>query len=245
MGPVSPAKPYLHLGGSKRVAQKAIVLLSGGLDSAVAAAVARSKGFGLHALTIDYGQKHSRELIAARSIAERLGALEHKVLRVDIGQFGTSALTDSRIEVPASRKPKEIGRDIPVTYVPARNTVLLSLGLSWAEAIDADAVFIGAHSLDYSGYPDCRPEFIEAFQRVSALGTKRGIDGRAVAIEAPLLRKGKAEIIRLGMDLGVPFELTWSCYAGTEKACGVCDSCSIRLMAFKEVGIDDPIEYAR
>ena len=226
------------------MAPKAVVLLSGGIDSAVAAAFAKSKGYEILALTVDYGQRHSKEIRAAKKVAARLGASEHKVLRVDLSQFGGSALVESRLKVPKSRDREEIGRNIPITYVPARNAVLLSLGLSWAEAVGADAVFIGAHAIDYSGYPDCRPEFIEAFRKVSALGTKRGVEGRAVKIEAPLVEMGKTEIVKLGRELRVPFESTWSCYSGGEKACGVCDSCIIRLEAFKEAGIDDPIEYA-
>lgn len=225
------------------MAPKAVVLLSGGIDSAVAGAFAKSKGYEILALTVDYGQRHSKEINAARKVAVGLGASEHKVLRVDLGQFGGSALVDSSLEVPAARGRKEIGGDIPITYVPARNTVLLGLGLSWAEAAGAEAVFIGAHAIDYSGYPDCRPEFIEAFRKVSALGTKRGVEGRAVKIEAPLVNMGKTEIVKLGKELRLPFELTWSCYSGGEKACGVCDSCIIRLEAFREAGIDDPIEY--
>lgn len=220
------------------------MLLSGGIDSAVAGAIARSEGYELYALTVDYGQRHSKEIRAARQVAVGLGVSEHKVLRVDIGQFGGSALTDSKLRVPKSRRGKDIGEGIPITYVPARNTVLLGLGLSWAEAIDAGAVFIGAHAVDYSGYPDCRPEFIEAFQKVSALGTKKGVQGRAVRIKAPLVRMGKVDIIKRGRKLGVPFKLTWSCYSGGEKACGACDSCIIRLRAFREAGINDPIQYA-
>ena len=225
------------------MAPKAVVLLSGGIDSAVAAAFAKSKGYEILALTVDYGQRHSKEIRAARKVSEGLGASEHKVLRVDLSQFGGSALVDSRLKVPEARDRKEIGGNIPITYVPARNTVLLGLGLSWAEAVGADAVFIGAHAVDYSGYPDCRPEFLDAFRKVSALGTKRGVEGKAVKIEAPLVDMGKTEIVKLGKELRVPFELTRSCYSGGEKACGVCDSCIIRLEAFKEAGIADPIEY--
>ena len=224
---------------------KAIVLLSGGLDSAVASAIAKSRGYDIHALTIDYQQRHGREHRAAKDIAKALGAVEHKVLKIDLSQFGGSALTDTRIEVPRSRSKKAIGHDIPATYVPARNTVFLSVALAWAEAIDAEAIFIGAHALDYSGYPDCRPEFLEAFQNVSALGTKRGAEGKPVKIEAPLVHMGKREIIERGRELGVPFELTRSCYLGGEKACGTCDSCILRLEAFKEAGTEDPIEYER
>jgi len=225
--------------------RKAVALLSGGLDSAVAAAIAASEGYQIYALTVDYGQRHLRELESAKKIAEALGAKEHRILHVDLTGFGGSALTDSRIDVPEIRPGKEIGADIPATYVPARNTVFLGLGLAWAEALNADAVFIGAHSVDYSGYPDCRPEFLDAFRRVSALGTKRGVEGKPINIEAPLIRMGKREIIERGSSLKVPFGLTWSCYLGREKACGRCDSCMIRRNAFAEAGMEDPIEYER
>ena len=222
---------------------KAVVLISGGLDSAVAAAIARSDGYELYALTVDYGQRHGREIRAAKNVAKALKVAKHKVIMVPLSEFGGSALTDSRAEVPVSRRMKDIGRDIPATYVPGRNTVFLSIALSWAEAIDAKAVFIGAHSLDYSGYPDCRPEYIEEFRKLSALATKRGIEGRPVRIEAPLLQMGKREIVVRGKELKVPFELTWSCYLGGEKACGKCDSCLIRLKAFEDAGLEDPIDY--
>jgi 7-cyano-7-deazaguanine synthase len=225
------------------MAGKAVVLLSGGLDSAVAAAIAVHEGFHVHALTVDYGQRHLRELDAAKGVAIALGVKVHRILRVDLAGFGGSALTDKSINVPEECPSEAIGTDIPATYVPARNTVLLGLGLSWAEALGADAVFIGAHSVDYSGYPDCRPEFLDAFRRVSALGTKRGVEGKPVSIEAPLIRMGKREIIERGKVLKVPFELTWSCYIGGKKACGKCDSCTIRLKAFAEAGMEDPIEY--
>jgi 7-cyano-7-deazaguanine synthase len=223
--------------------RKAVALLSGGLDSAVAAAIAVSEGYQVHALTVDYGQKHFRELESAKGIAEALGLMEHRILRVDLAGFGGSALTDAKINVPKRRRSEKIGVDIPATYVPARNTVLLGLGLAWAEAIGADAVYIGAHSVDYSGYPDCRPEFLDAFRLVSALGTRRGVEDKPIKIEAPLIRMGKREIIERGRGLKVPFELTWSCYLGGKKACGKCDSCAIRLKAFAEAGMEDPIEY--
>jgi len=227
------------------MARKAVALLSGGLDSAVAAAIAISDGFQVHALTVDYGQRHLRELESAKDVAEALGVKEHRVLRVDLTGFGGSALTDAKIKVPKTRIGEKMGADIPVTYVPARNAILLSLGLAWAEALGADAVFIGAHSVDYSGYPDCRPEFLDAFRRVSELGTRRGVEGAPIKIEAPLIRMGKREIIERGRELKVPFEFTWSCYLGGKKACGKCDSCTIRLKAFAEAGMEDPIEYER
>ncbi len=223
---------------------KAVALLSGGLDSAVAAAVAKSRGFKLYALSVDYGQRHQREIRAAKKLAKSLGAVEHKIFDVDLGKFGGSALTDKKKKIPTGRD-SQIGWDIPATYVPARNTVLLSLGLAWAEVIGAEAIFIGAHSLDYSGYPDCRPEFFKAFQKVSEVGTKRGVEGGAVRIETPLLRMKKTDIIMLGLQLGVPFKHTWSCYHGGEKACGECDSCVIRIKAFKDAGMEDPIPYAK
>jgi len=225
--------------------RKAVALLSGGLDSAVASAIAMSQGYRVYALTVDYGQRHLRELEAAKAIAEALGVAGHRILRVDLAGFGGSALTDASIDVPETRPSEKIGSDIPITYVPARNTVLLGLGLSWAEALGADAVFIGAHSVDYSGYPDCRPEFFDAFRRVSALGTRRGVEGRPISIEAPLIGMGKRGIIEKGRQLRVPFKLTWSCYLGGERACGKCDSCVIRLRAFAEAGMEDPIEYER
>jgi len=225
--------------------RKAVALLSGGLDSAVAAAIAISDGFQVHALTIDYGQRHLRELESAKSVAEALGVKEHRILKVDLTGFGGSALTNKKMKVPETRPSEKIGKDIPTTYVPARNTVLLGLGLAWAEALGADAVFIGAHSVDYSGYPDCRPEFLDAFRQVSNLGTRRGVEGKPIRIEAPLIRMGKREIIERGRELKVPFELTWSCYLGGKKACGKCDSCTIRLKAFAEAGMEDPIEYER
>ena len=225
--------------------RKAVVLLSGGLDSAVAAAIARDSGYQLHALTVDYGQRHRRELKAARDVAKSLSVKEHRVLRVNLAGFGGSALVDRKKKIPKSRSRSDIGQEIPATYVPARNTVLLSLALAWAESLDAEAVFIGAHAVDYSGYPDCRPEFIDAFRKVSALGTRRGVEGRSIRIEAPLLHMGKREIIERGSHLHVRFELTWSCYAGGEKACGTCDSCAIRLKAFSEAGMEDPIKYER
>jgi len=219
--------------------------MSGGLDSAVAAAIAKSDGYEIHALTVDYGQRHKREIKAAKDIAKALGVMEHKLIKVPLADFGGSALTDKRKKVPTSRSRKEIGKDIPATYVPGRNTVLLSIAVSWAEALDADAVFIGAHSVDYSGYPDCRPEFLEAFEKAASLGTRRGVEGRPVKIEAPLVHMDKRQIIERGGELRVPLGLTWSCYLGGEKACGRCDSCLIRLRAFREAGLEDPIDYER
>lgn len=223
---------------------RAIVLLSGGLDSTVAAALAREVGHEIHAVSFDYGQRHKRELDSARAVAKALGARSHSVLKVPIGEYGGSALTDAALAVPTGRDEAAMGADIPVTYVPARNIVFLSLALGVAEVKDADAIYIGANALDYSGYPDCRPEFFRAFEEMARLGTKRGVEGKPVAIEVPLQHMTKADIVREGLRLRAPLELTWSCYQGGERACGVCDSCALRLKGFREAGARDPIPYA-
>jgi 7-cyano-7-deazaguanine synthase len=217
-----------------------VVLLSGGLDSATALAVARSRGYRCHALSVDYGQRHHSELAAADAVAHQLGAEAHRVIHLDMGQFGGSALTDPELVVPTA--PSE---GIPITYVPARNTVMLSLALAWAEVLDADAIFIGVNAVDYSGYPDCRPEFVEAFGRMANLATKRGVEGRPITIEAPLMDLSKADIIRLGTGLGVDYALTVSCYQADERgrACGLCDSCRFRRQGFGEAGVADPTRY--
>ncbi|MBU4266120.1 MAG: 7-cyano-7-deazaguanine synthase QueC [Candidatus Altiarchaeota archaeon] len=222
---------------------KAVCLISGGLDSAVAGAIARSQGYEVHALTFDYGQRHSIEVECARKITKWLDS-EHKIFNIDMGQFGGSALTDE-IEIPEGKSIDEIrnSNEIPPTYVPARNTIFLSIALAYAEVISAQAIFIGAHAVDYSGYPDCRPEYFEEFRKLAGLATKRGAEGSSIGIETPLLELGKTEIIRKGSGLEVPFQHTWSCYKGEDKACGVCDSCVIRLNGFKEAGLEDPIEY--
>ncbi len=224
--------------------KKAVVLLSGGLDSATCLAVARDAGFSCHALSVDYGQRHGPELEAARRVARALGAVEHRVVRLDLRAFGGSALTDD-IDVPHPGSVEAIGREIPVTYVPARNTIFLSLGLAWAEVLGAADLFIGANALDYSGYPDCRPAFLEAFERVANLGTKAGVEGRRFRIHAPLLRLTKAQIIRKGLDLGVDYALTLSCYDPDPRgrACGRCDSCLLRKKGFAEAGVPDPTPY--
>lgn len=224
---------------------RAVVLLSGGLDSSTALAIALSKGRDVHALTIDYGQRHRKEVTAARKVAKHFGVKDHKVLRIDLTQIGGSALTDRRVAVPERRTMQEIGRGIPATYVPARNTILLGLALALAESLDADEIYIAANFLDASGYPDCRPEFYEAFRGVARLGTKRGVEGRPIEIHTPLIRMTKADIVRTGARLGVPFALTWSCYHGRVKACGACDSCQLRLKGFREAGVDDPLPYER
>jgi len=219
----------------------AVVLLSGGLDSMVAAGLARSEGFRLNALTIDYNQRHRRELGAAAAVAESLDVFRHIVLPLDLRTFGGSALT-AEIDVPKDG----VGEGIPITYVPARNLVFLSLTLAWAEVIGARDIFIGVNALDYSGYPDCRPEFIEGFQTVANLATKAGSDGIRFRIHAPLQNLGKDEIAREAQRLGLDPGLTWSCYDPTEDglACGLCDSCRLRLEGFRRAGLVDPVPYA-
>jgi 7-cyano-7-deazaguanine synthase len=218
----------------------AVILLSGGLDSATTLAVARSQGFVCHALSLDYGQRHKAELDAATALAATLGAEEHRVMRLDTGPFAGSALTDTSIEVPEAPST-----GIPVTYVPARNTIMLALALGWAEVIGADAIFIGVNALDYSGYPDCRPEFVTAFQNLADLATKRTTEGQRIRIEAPLIQLSKAQIVELGTQLGVDYGLTVSCYQADEtgRACGRCDSCRLRSNGFIEAGIADPTRY--
>lgn len=223
----------------------AVVLLSGGLDSATAAASARAEGFDLFALSFDYGQRHRPELEAARNIAGSLGVRRHVVLSIDLRQFGASALTD-RIEVPKDRAPTEIGEGIPITYVPARNTVFLSLALAYAETVSAADIFSGVNAVDYSGYPDCRPEYIAAFEHLANLATKAGVEGQIrFRIRTPLIRWSKAEIIRRGTELGVDYSLTRSCYDPSPAglSCGRCDSCRLRLKGFAEAGLTDPIPY--
>jgi len=222
---------------------KAVCLLSGGLDSAVAAAIARSQGYEVYALTFDYGQRHEKEVEFSRKIAKWLNS-EHKIFNIDLNQFGGSALTDE-IEIPEGKNIDEIRNsdEIPPTYVPARNTIFLSIALAYAEVVDAEAIFIGAHAVDYSGYPDCRPEYFEEFRKLAKLATKSGVEGNGIGIETPLLELGKTEIIRKGSELEVPFQHTWSCYKGDDKACGTCESCVIRINGFKEAGLEDPIEY--
>jgi len=222
------------------VAARAVVLVSGGLDSATTLALAREQGFECYALSVDYGQRHIAELKAAATLAQALGAHEHRIMRVDLAGIGGSALTDRSIAVPD--KP---ANGIPVTYVPARNTLMLSLGLAWAEVLMARDIFIGVNMIDYSGYPDCRPEFIEAFQQLAARATKAGVEGRPCRIHTPLIRLTKAEIISEGARLGVDFASTVSCYQADEagRACGRCDSCRIRRAGFAAVGIADPTRY--
>jgi 7-cyano-7-deazaguanine synthase len=217
---------------------KAVVLLSGGLDSATTLYAARARGYDCSCLIVDYGQRHKREVNAARRIARSAGCRFHLV-RVGFPWKG-SALTDSAIAVPSGRSVKKMSRGIPPTYVPARNTIFLSLALGFAEAAGASRIFIGANAVDFSGYPDCRPSFYKAFQKTAALGTKTGAERRPVRIETPLIRMTKAQIIRLGQRLGVPYRLTWSCYRGGAAPCGTCDSCLIRTKGFREAGVADP-----
>jgi 7-cyano-7-deazaguanine synthase len=222
------------------IAKRAVVLLSGGLDSATVLAIARSRGFECHALSVHYGQRHSAELEAAKQIAAALGASEHRIMGVDLAGIGGSALTDASVAVPETPSA-----GIPVTYVPARNTLLLSLALGWAEVLGAADIFVGVNAVDYSGYPDCRPEFIEAFERLARLATKAGVEGAAFKIQAPLIEMSKEAIIRKGSELGVDFGMTVSCYQARQDgaACGKCDSCRLRAAGFAAAGIADPTRY--
>lgn len=224
--------------------RKAVVLLSGGLDSATTAAVAKSEGYELSAISFDYGQRHSRELESAKAVAESLGVARHMMLEFDLREMGGSALTDD-IEVPLGRATEEMAGDIPITYVPARNTIFLSFALGYAETLGAFDIFIGVSQVDYSGYPDCRAEFIESFEKTANLATKAGVEGEdRFRIHAPLIDMSKAQTIRRGIELGVDYSLTWSCYQGGDRACGRCDSCKLRLEGFAELGESDPLEYA-
>lgn len=222
--------------------KKAIVLLSGGLDSVTTLAIARSAGYSCYAISFDYGQRHHSELACARDIAGQFGVIEHKVVTLGMGNFGGSALTDMNITVPD--QPQE---GIPVTYVPARNTVFLAVALGWAEVLEARDIFIGVNAVDYSGYPDCRPEFIEAFEQLANLATKAGVEGSRFLVHTPLIHLTKAEIISKGIDLGVDYSKTVSCYAADESgaACGVCDSCRLRAAGFALAGIEDPTRYRK
>ncbi|MDE3230819.1 MAG: 7-cyano-7-deazaguanine synthase QueC [Chloroflexota bacterium] len=224
-------------------APSAIILLSGGLDSSTTLAIAVERGFTPYAISFRYGQRHSRELEAAQAVGRHFGVRDHKVIDLDLRAFGGSALTDD-IAVPHGRSTDEMSHGIPVTYVPGRNLIFLSLATAYAEVIGANDIFLGITAIDYSGYPDCRPEFLEAFQRTANLATKAGTeDGRTLQYHAPLIRMSKAEIVREGTRLGVPWALTWSCYEGDAEACGVCDSCLLRLKGFAEAGQTDPLPY--
>ncbi|HAQ74512.1 7-cyano-7-deazaguanine synthase QueC [Stutzerimonas nitrititolerans] len=220
--------------------KKAVVLLSGGLDSATVVAMAKAQGYSCYTMSFDYGQRHRAELQAAERVASQLGVVEHKVIGLNLNGIGGSALTDSTIDVPEA--PEE---GIPVTYVPARNTVFLSLALGWAEVIGARDLFIGVNAVDYSGYPDCRPEFIEAFERMANLATKAGVEGQGFSIQAPLQNLSKAQIIQEGIRLGVDYAITVSCYQADDegRACGKCDSCRLRKAGFQAAGVEDPTRY--
>ena len=219
---------------------KAVVLVSGGLDSATVLAMAVREGWRCHALSVDYGQRHRAELVAAAAVARRLGAAEHRVVRVDLGAFGGSALTDPGLAVPTAPSS-----GIPITYVPARNTILLSLALAYAEVIEADAILTGANAVDYSGYPDCRPEYLAAFETMANLATRRAMEGHPIAIRSPIVSFSKADIVRRGHELGVDFATTVSCYDadGEGRACGRCDACRLRREGFAAAGIPDPTRY--
>ena len=220
--------------------KKAVILLSGGLDSATVVAMAKAEGYSCYSMSFDYGQRHRVELQAAERVAQQLGVVEHKVIGLNLNGIGGSALTDSGIDVPES--PTE---GIPVTYVPARNTVFLSLALGWAEVLGAQDIFIGVNAVDYSGYPDCRPEFIQAFERLANLATREGVEGQGFRIQAPLQNMSKAEIVQVGMGHGVDYSLTVSCYQADEdgRACGKCDSCRLRAAGFAAAGVADPTRY--
>ncbi len=224
--------------------KKAVVLLSGGLDSATVLAIAKSQGFDIYAISFRYGQRHKCELQAAEKVANCIGVKKHLIMNVDLNKIGGSALTDD-IDVPKGREKNQMSNTIPITYVPARNTIFLSLALAWAEVLGARDIFIGANVVDYSGYPDCRPEFISAFEIMANLGTKAGVEGDKFTIHAPLSQLTKAQIIGKGIELGVDYSLTLSCYDPTEdgKACGNCDSCLLRKKGFAEAGIPDPTRY--
>jgi 7-cyano-7-deazaguanine synthase len=226
-------------------ARKAVILSSGGIDSTTAMAIARYEGFKIYSLSFFYGQRHAFELQAAQKVANAIGVTEHRVINIDLKQIGGSSLTDD-IDVPKNRGEQEMTRGIPVTYVPARNTIFLSFALAWAEVLKSSDIFIGVNAIDYSGYPDCRPEYIDAFERMANLATKAGVEGAAnIRIRTPLIHLTKAQIIQKGMELGVDFALTHSCYDPSPQglACGKCDSCFLRKKGFKEAGVTDPTQY--
>jgi 7-cyano-7-deazaguanine synthase len=227
------------------VSKKAVVLLSGGLDSTTVLAIAKNDGFVPYALSFRYGQRHETELAAAARVASAVGAAEHVIADVNLNVFGGSALT-AQIDVPKQRTDAEMSRGIPITYVPARNTVFLSIALAWAEVLEADDIFVGVNALDYSGYPDCRPEYISAFEQMANLATKAAVEGRQrIQIHAPLIELSKAQIIQRGLALGVDYGITHSCYDPDRdgRACGSCDSCLLRLKGFREAGVPDPTTY--
>ncbi len=221
---------------------RAVVLISGGLDSTTVLAIAKAQGYECYALSFDYGQRHRSELVAAKAIADSMGVVEHQTLHLDLNVFGGSALTDTRIDVP-----QKLAEGIPVTYVPARNTIFLSMAMAWAEVLEADNIFIGVNAVDYSGYPDCRPEFIRAFEKMANLATKTGVEGHCLKIQTPLIDLSKAQIIQMGLDKGVDYALTVSCYSADAdgRACGVCDSCRLRRQGFEDGGVADPTRYQK
>jgi 7-cyano-7-deazaguanine synthase len=226
--------------------KRAVVLLSGGIDSTTTLAIAIAEGYEAYALSFDYGQRHHIETEAARRVSDSLAAKQHRIAKIDLRVFGGSALTDE-IDVPKQRSENDIAHDIPITYVPARNTIFLAYALAWAEVTSANDIFIGVNAIDYSGYPDCRPEFIEAFESMANLGTKAGIEGRRFQIHAPLIKFSKAEIIRKAVELDVDLSLTHSCYDPSPEglACAECDSCLLRLKGFRDAGVKDPVRYAK
>lgn len=221
--------------------KRAVILLSGGLDSVTALAMAKQQGFECYTLSFDYGQRHDVELVAAEKLSKQVGAVEHKVIAIDLRAIGGSALTDNELDVPEAQH--EAG--IPITYVPARNTIFLSIALGWAEVLSAEAIFVGVNAVDYSGYPDCRPEFVAAFEQLANLATKSGVEGQKLTIHAPLIKLTKAEIIMQGTSLGIDYSQTISCYQADDdgRACGVCDSCQFRKQGFAQAGLADPTRY--
>lgn len=226
--------------------KKAVVLVSGGLDSATVLAIAKAAGYGCYAVSFDYGQRHSAELNAARQVAASAGVAEHRVVSIDLSQFGGSALTDENIEVPEANQDQYQGEsEIPITYVPARNTVFLSLALAWSEVLNAQDIFLGVNAVDYSGYPDCRPQFIESFEAMANLATRAGVEDQRLTVHAPLIDLTKAQIIQRGLELGVDYSLTVSCYQADDSgaACGRCDSCYLRQQGFVSAGVADPTRY--
>lgn len=223
--------------------KKAVILLSGGLDSATTLGIALKEDYIVYALSFAYGQRHDRELDSAKKLVDHYNVQNHEIIDLDLRKICVSALTDEKQPIPEKRSSSELASNIPITYVPARNLIMLSMAVAFAESIEADSVFIGVNVIDYSGYPDCRPEFIKAFEHTAALATKTGVEGNVIKIKTPLITMSKSEIIKLAKKLNIPFHLTWSCYKGEHKACGVCDSCQLRLNGFSDAGLKDPIEY--